>query len=364
MQNVTRVTNYSDVKKFNDALRNYRVKFEDVFFERFLNRDLIYTSGLDKHKIEWIDTDLRAPAWSFSSELRAPMHDVDPPYWSEEQCFEWFKKRAKSWEAAARRRALIFWKLIRSTLEQYGPFTTDVPTVDSEELEGFRVILKGFEPKYSDKLSLIRAGLRLYRERAQKHLPLALQVQLPINVDFEPTLDKGGEYLGREINLYASSCGKPSVVVHFLAHEMGHHIWNLLSEDSQTFWRTAIRGDLGELDLQEVLNNWPENTWAYDFSHHTDDPILGLQMEAITHSVYYSKDLQTKQDFQALLDKGEKKLTVPKTPISGYANKNPEEAFCEAIGLKLGYGDRALHEKIHGWLNTILPSSAKTASND
>jgi hypothetical protein len=88
-----------------------------------------------------------------------------------------------------------------------------------------------------------------------------------------------------------------------------------------------------------------------------EDPILALQVETVGQG----DKLQRKEDFQDLLDRGQTTLKVPKTPITGYANKNPEEAFCEAVGLLVTYGPRAVHEKIRHWLDVVLPGQVKLA---
>jgi hypothetical protein len=61
---------------------------------------------------------------------------------------------------------------------------------------------------------------------------------------------------------------------------------------------------------------------------------------------------------------GDPVISVHTKPISGYANKNPEEAFCEAIGLLVAFGPRTVDEQVQSWLKEIVPSlriaSAKT----
>ena len=42
-------------------------------------------------------------------------------------------------------------------------------------------------------------------------------------------------------------------------------------------------------------------------------------------------------DFQAALDSG-RRILLPQHPITAYAHKNPEEAFCEVAGLWVARG--------------------------
>ena len=46
---------------------------------------------------------------------------------------------------------------------------------------------------------------------------------------------------------------------------------------------------------------------------------------------------------------------VPKSPITGYAGKNTEEAFCEAVGRLVAYGPLVIPETVRGWLRAVLP---------
>ncbi len=146
---------------------------------------------------------------------------------------------------------------------------------------------------------------------------------------------------------------------------MGHHLYRtFLSTEAQVFWTQTLRGDYGDLDIPTLLNKWPGEAWAFEFSRYMkdSDPILALQVESLSHN-RETRDLQSKADFQALLDRGVKTLRVPNTPITGYANKNPEEAFCETLGMLVAYGPMAVHEKIRHWLDVTLPGAVKTADS-
>ncbi len=49
-------------------------------------------------------------------------------------------------------------------------------------------------------------------------------------------------------------------------------------------------------------------------------------------------------------------MVVPKNPISAYASKNEEEAFCEAVGKLVSFGHNTLPEPVLVWLKTVLPT--------
>jgi hypothetical protein len=388
MKNIPRIKDYKDAHRVKEAMKVWNNRFSELFFERFLNKGLKYDRDIKEDVRGYIDHLLRKPAWDFHLEMTFPIGHADD-YWSEEARFSQYEREVKKWSQRVRRKAQVFWKAVREAIHYYEDpenkirykgqnepptLQVEVPSSDRAVVEGFQLIMKGYDPSESSnrvELEMLKEGLKTYRANASKRLPILLQKQLPVVVEFEATLDKGGEYnRNGTITFYASSAYSkgPKWVSHAMAHEMGHHLWRaVLSGAAQEFWTTAIKGDYGDLDIQHLLDNWPGDAWAFQFSEKLGDtdPLLALQVEALSHDrAYGGRDgLQTKEDFQKLLDEGQRTIRVPKTPISGYANKNPEEAFCEAIGLLVTYGPGAVHEKIRGWLDIILPGQVKLASS-
>jgi hypothetical protein len=55
-------------------------------------------------------------------------------------------------------------------------------------------------------------------------------------------------------------------------------------------------------------------------------------------------------------------VKVPAVPISAYAGKNSEEAFCEAVGILVSRGPRALHPKVRWVLSLMFPGQVRMAS--
>lgn len=367
LKNLPKVKDYKTAHLVNQAFQTYRNRFDEVFFEAFLNKSLKEDPNLESYA-SYINNKLRSVAWDFSSDLRLPIGHQDD-YHTEESRFVDFEREYPKWKVRVQRKAQIFWKAMRDVIEYlqqvHGDLDTDLPTVENTTLEGFKLVMSGFKPEdkyHQQELETLKAGLSLYRKRAGMVAPILLRKQLPVVCEFKSTLDKGGEYHSAGyISLYMSSLSKgPSWVAHVMAHEMGHHIWrSYLAKDAQDFWHQTIKGDYGDLDIKELLDKWPEGAWAFEFTRYLgdSDPILALQVETIKED-----RLQSKEDFQKLYDKGERKIRVPKTPITGYADKNPEEAFCEAIGLLVAYGPRAVHEKVRWWLDTAMPGAVKVAS--
>ena len=373
LKNVDRVRTYDDLDKFRRGFATYRKNFDYLMFDRFLNKELKNNRDLSADSAKWINSKLRSPAWSFNIELSVPAGYPDE-YRSEARILQDYQKEAPKWKARVQRKARDFWTAMKDVIEWYQKYKSEsapgplvrVPERYQTELEGFKVILLGYDTGYesAEALEMLKAGLKLYRQRASQVAPILLKKQVPIIVDFEGALDKGGEYAEGLVKFWASSVmGKGfKWVAHVLAHEMGHHLYRTsLSGEAQSFWSDTIRGDFGDLDLAELLAKWPGNEWAFEMSKHMDDPIMGLQVETLTQDSQY-KDKQTKEDFQALYDKGVRTIRVPKTPITGYAAKNSEEAFCEALGLLVAYGPKALHERVRWWLDTMMPGDVRVAS--
>ncbi len=367
LKNLPKIKDYKTAHIVRQAFQVYRNRFDAVFFEAFLNKSLKEDPNLESYA-SYINNKLRSVAWDFSSDLRLPIGHQDD-YHTEESRFVDFEREYPKWKVRVQRKAQIFWKAMKDVIEYlqqaHGDLETDLPTVENTTLEGFKLVMNGFKPEdkyHQQELETLKAGLSLYRKRAGMVAPVLLRKQLPVVCEFKSTLDKGGEYHSAGyISLYMSSLSKgPSWVAHVMAHEMGHHIWrSYLAKDAQDFWHQTIKGDYGDLDIKELLDKWPEGAWAFEFTRYIgeSDPILALQVETIKED-----RLQSKEDFQKLYDKGERKIRVPKTPITGYADKNPEEAFCEAIGLLVAYGPRAVHEKVRWWLDTAMPGAVKVAS--
>jgi hypothetical protein len=382
MKNTARVKDYKTALELNNAFRIFRDRFKELFFEQFLNKQLKHYHdkfNLTEYDSKYIDKKLRSPAWDFATDLGGYPISRSDSYYTEGMRFSDYERALPKWEARMKRSAQGFWKVMRevtewveSTQKKLNIYT---PTEEKVTLEGFKLIFNGYQDEdetHGEIVERLKAGLKLYRQQAASRLPMWLKVQRPLFVDFEVKLDKGGEYMSQDggiIWLYSSGIMResPGRIAHVIAHEMGHHVWRTyLSGPAIKFWETAISGNYTQLDLRTLLDKWPQDAWAFEMRKYLgdSDPILALQVEALTQESSVGDKYQSKEDFQKLYDSGERTLKVPEIPISGYANKNPEEAFCEAVGLLVGFGPRAVHEVVRGWLGTILDGQIKTASSD
>ena len=368
LKNVDRVHTYRDLTVFREALRTFRAHFDDLVFENFINKEVSGLSSEDKFIAHWVKEELRSPAWSLSSSLTDVPGGYPDDYMNEEGCMVRYQQGAARWKARVQRDAQKFWAAMKKIISQLGRgIQVETPERYQTTLEGFQVVLIGYDEGYNkeERLEKLKAGLRLYRHRAAQVAPLLLTKQIPVLVEFKTALDQGGLWKpDGTITFYASSLGGKDYkwVTHVMAHEMGHQIFRTYLSQAQTdFWEQTIRGDFGYLDLGELLAKWPGDAWAFNFSETMkDDPILALQVESLIQVQEYA-DTQKKKDFQALYDSGQRKIRVPKTPITGYANKNPEEAFCETLGLLVAYGPQALHERVRRWFQTVMGNDVRVA---
>ena len=215
------------------------------------------------------------------------------------------------------------------------PVEVDIPSEDKTVLEGFQLTMLGFkegDEHNGKELAVFKEGLRLYRRRASAVAPVLLQKQLPVEVEFKATLDKGGEYHSAGyITFYASSALSrgPEWVAHAMAHEMGHHLFKTyLSQDARDFWTQTIKGDFGDLDIKELLEKWPGDIWA-QFPEKIGDTDPSWPSRLMISTIVPSASRRGGREASA---RGQKTLRT-QAPPTGYANKNPEEAFCETIGL-------------------------------
>jgi hypothetical protein len=369
LSNLPRIRTYEQADTLRRGFAVYRQNFDEIFFQRFLNK--LRERG--NPRADRLDNRLRKPAVDLYNELSVPLRDPNE-YWSEERCLVEFQREKDAWAKRVKRKAAIFWKTLRDEIESEGALGTYEVTRQKMVLEGFQVEIHG-TPEESGDAQMLRDGLekmkevlKEYRRRALTVVPWMIEHQLPIVLNMDMTLDKGGLYERDHIVMYVSSLIDKGVRwgVHALAHEMGHHMYQLLPADARAYWDAAIRGDYAEdLDLEELLAGWPSSvrfTHTYAHSIMESDPVLSLQLDILSRGHRGDRAYESRDDFVEALENGYKKLTVPRTPITGYGGKSPEEGFCEALGLLVAYGPRTVDQTVLGWLNEIIPGRVKLAS--
>ncbi|NBQ99339.1 MAG: hypothetical protein EBT79_02190 [Actinobacteria bacterium] len=292
-----------------------------------------------------------------------------------------WKVDAAKWARRLREKARKAWDTLGRYAEwlnswRGGQRPLEVVTPDEEivSLAGFRVVFRGFaESPYKEKLAAVRAGLERYRKGAAARAPVVLKHTPPIFIEwtFEPTT--GGDVAG-----YYAYNGRVNITpwvigddidrfVKTLAHEVGHHIVHtVLSKDAFSAWSQFVRGDYRDLNLREALAVMDRigASDVFDKSLMADDPILHLQLSTLMHDPSYRKDdfLFADRIREYLEHGGNPVVRVPVHPITGYAGKNAEEAFCEAVGNLVAYGTKAVPDVVLGMLRSVLGDGVRIAS--
>jgi len=416
MKNVERVKDYREADALRDAMRVWRDHLDDTLFKLLVPQirdhvqakygipqpdlyrpEMKFTRDeIDKWVVYWEKT-LREATYQLISEISLPLDRPDDSYWTHQKTmsgqywtsqgldvdaeiikrvFERFKEKSPKWLARVKRLATPAWKAIKDYLtwtESAGvggkgvPVTVPVRETANLDIEGFKVRLVDFEddqPLHVAALGKTRAALKLYRGRASKVFPWLLRHPLPFHLETECGFEWAGRYEREHIKLCAMGMNAaPTKGAHVIAHEMGHHVYSVyLSQEATEFWRSAVLADRGTLDLVALQKVWKEGAPE---GHLTDlekvlehDPVLYLQVQTLTHgygnfgkSIFFSLE-----ELEALIASGTTQYAVPNNPITAYAAKNPEEAFCEAFGMLVGYGPRTVLPTVRQWLGVILPA--------
>lgn len=373
MKNAERVKDYREAELFAEAVRKFREHVESVIYGGLVR-------ALEREGDEYWVKKIRTGTWGLISNLRTPL-----PQWgsasqikydpgaTREEYFAKYQRDAKKWADKLKREARAAWTVLDEYLEGAAKDqrkTIKRATDERVQIEGIPVVLRGYgvrgEDTDADALARFREGLKHYVQRAKRVFPRLLKVQRPIVLRFECDLDEGGRYLNDSIHVCSSVRDVPGLA-HVIAHEMGHHLWRAVLSDGDTaFWTAAIRADYGDLDLRDLLKVWPaserSSLWFFDNDElRKKDPIFYLQADSVLFPPNRSDErFSQRSDLEAEIrrrqDAGETMtVPVPLNPITVYATKNPEEAFCEAFGMLVGYGPRAVLPKVLSWLRALLP---------
>lgn len=417
MSRVASIRSFEDARKFQVAARAWADTFEGFLVQ--IRQELEgrkYQSHKTPANTEWAEYYLKnqKDVWDFQYELRHALSSVGKSIpgegdlakerqqfndWQaykqtgltlteEGQFNQWVgKKILANWEARVRSKARVAWKW----LDQFAqwtmndgysggggkPIRVQVPSVDNVELEGFKVRVIGWEGTDFQKkgMEIFKAGLRYYRQRAATVYPWILKHQLPLIADFSDTSGRGqgaATYKGNsiEVSFWVIHEENPQKFTHAVAHEMGHHAWRTaIDSEGRKFWGDSISGKQTTLDMREVLKllRPGETLWDLEKRISLEDPILYLQLQTLIHNrLYQAKDLISLKSIQEYLDNGGDPLfRVPLEPITGYAGKNDDEAFSEAVGMLVGYGPKAVLPAVIHRLKLLLPEvrvASKSAS--
>lgn len=392
VKNVPRIQNYRVARLWKEALTRWGLLFESMLqqIREDLNSRKRSVPNKPQADESWVNYYLQhmKPLWDFEYEVRNGIEIPDmgyvrkyKPWQTEESLFAGLPEELRKWDQRVRRKALAAWKW----LDDYQKWTAredlhggggERPVIEFREreisrIEGVQTVLIGFDPSRSfhqEGLAKLKAGLAEFKMRASRVYPWLLQNLLPIEMEFSgDDTSYAGRYEGDHISLSIWGIhSDPKSFAKTLAHEMGHHIHRAyLSEEATKTWSLLIRGGETNLDLRDVLKMLRPGESLSDLEDRIErtDPVLHLQLKTLIYDPSYSgHDLYSLRSIQEFLDEGKGPIVrVPIKPITGYAAKNPEEAFCETLGLLVGYGPRTLDPEVISWLKARLPG-VKVAS--
>lgn len=311
---------------------------------------------------------LRKALSALLSKSHLPVALPDPEYGiTPEGAWARFRGLRGSWLAEVSVVSVLFWKALASYLRTVGGAVNYQSAENYQmQIEGVPVRLMGrghdpSSPETRRHLEVLRASLKILKTNVSRLAPRLVSHLLPVRyIAGESHRWLSGEYDSQGyINVYAPSAFyKPEDLAHTLAHENGHHLYRgYLSGEARSFWKGAVAGDLGELDLSEVLREWPPGVDEFAFLRSLEEsrPVFWLQLRTVMFPAKGEAAFINREEVEAMVARGKRFLPVPRNPITTYASYSPEEAFCEAWGRWVSRGPRAIPEAVRGWLRTVLP---------
>jgi len=371
MKNIPKLDTYSKVREWATYLNNWNLNhLRPHFYDNF--KESLATYGKGEKWVDYWTRNVTSVSWELSgAAFSVPIRDLDD-YWTEGKALGRFQQEKKQWESRTRRAARKLWKLLKDLESELGSqeLSVQIPSTRLQEVEGFRAKLIGvdlldkedsfskFRWKYWE---IIQKGLRAYRKRASQVLPWLIQKQLPLEIHFKVILDRLGTYVdGRYIELWVSGADSVKGVAHVMAHEMAHHLYKTgLSDDATRFWDMFIKGGKSHLYLRQVLSLWRKGKSYFDFIAQLKraNPVMYLQYQGLMFDPKHkNEDWMDRSTIVNRIVNREQTVEVNRFPITAYANKNPEEAFCEAVGYLVAYGPQTLQEEVRGALKIMIPN--------
>lgn len=252
------------------------------------------------------------------------------------------------------------------------------PDTIKVDINGFNLIitrpkvgdLGAFDKRVKGAIAILKAAIPLFIKRSMAVYPKLINKKIPLIYDNKYSLDQAASYdsIKRIVILNLSGISKDiKETARVITHEFGHIVYkDQLGGKAQKFWDSAIKDNYGSLDVDRVLKLWTNE--GQSFLRFIDslpdtDPDLYLQLTALAAG-YVGKggvNIHNKEDF---IKNVENIPRVMKNPITFYAHKNPEEAFCEALSTYVIYGPRAVYPEVRSWLRIALPSAKINESED
>lgn len=248
-------------------------------------------------------------------------------------------------------------------------------------LAGFDVALVGDAqvPGAGDFVRRFERILRVLRERLDRVMPGAAALFCPIVLVWGAGYDARlmGQYFpaSEVIEMYSEGLEgvRDDGVVAAVAHEGGHHLWRrVLDSAARAEWAAFVEQSLVTLDLATLRAAWetaqamvgePLSLLEVAQVLRAHDPRLALQVESLLNlpDAPWRPDV-TLAELDAAASRTSPK--VLRDPITAYARKNAQDAFCEALALLIGYGGHTLPGDVRQWLRVVVPALRTERAND
>ena len=368
MKNVKIVSSYEQATEWKHHFNIWHERFEEFIFTHLLGdlKNMKFRGDITDSQAEYWDDKIRSDLWDFTTEARVPMFLTDD-YWSEESRYRQYQQEVGKWERRVRRRSRRAWTTLQEFVKWYQSERSEEmnvlePVEFTYQIAGRNVLLRLLPDSRVDAKDAIKKltkAFRIYDSRVGS-VPGLSKVKMPIVVDLTLRgIDKGGEYKRGELWLYAIAFSdNPKGLAKVIAHEYCHRLWHMIGSKSQDIWVGFVRGNLGVLDLSEVLRDYGNEQFLWDNNKiKRKDPILYLKIQQLYDmpSTRQFKNMLTMEQLREYIGRtNESNVWVNASPISGYAGKNPEEAFCEAMSLWCVYGNRAVLPEVRAILEQIV----------
>jgi hypothetical protein len=389
-----RIKDYASALQLYDAILDWRDKFEYYIFTNLKNtlKGKMMNGEIHKDDYNYWSDWLGKNVWEFVMAFRLPLdtYRVKEGIQSQESVYsDLMKYEIKKWESRVRRLSRKAWK----GLEEFrfwwedslgkGKFGVDVSVIETEKVNGITLYINGADVKNSgisnahEVISNTIETIKQYVSRAKSVAPILLKKKIPMFLDFDIRgMDIAGEYSKhgyRDIKeptlalAYTAMSKNINNNVHTMAHEMGHHIYQTyMGSAERKYWKRFMDANAVELNVQKLVKEWGGNgidEYIFDNKYlKKKDPILYLQLRGLYNTPYYKTTMENER-IMTFEDLGNwakreniKTIRVHLKPITGYAHKNNEEAFCEALGLLVSYGASAVEEEIRYIMKKIVPT--------
>ena len=291
----------------------------------------------------------------------------------------WEREKA-GWKRRAAARASKLWTVMKRAAtwltNRAGGEAVALPLPSEEVVRLEGMTLKVMVPELENVETTWKAGIKKYRIRVQRVWPWAWKHQIPIHVQ-DIGMDAGGRYHGgggpNSFIAVSSLTHDPDRLAWVIAHEMGHHKYKVMGADATRAWSAAVRADRTRVNLVKLLHDWPPLTGNLADSHFGYEDwakqhgkwdlfwqirIMGGHERWSNRSIGWSN----KQELADLIAAGTTTVDLPAHPITAYGEKNPEEAFCEAIAALVSRGPRRVHPEVRSLLKMVLGSEVMIES--